>query len=211
MNRHLVIGVLVVGLICGIFCGGVAASETVDDSTKTEPESADSLAPSQPTEVIMFAPEKSLREFLDVSDSTNTEARLIQNPTAALFKSLVIPGWGQVGNRSYFKAVFYGGLECLLVGAALNYRSQSNDAWDDYSNATDSLERNRLYNIYDDRKTKRNRYTWFAALTIFISMFDAYVDAHLSGFPLKGESQAIELEIGPTPAYTVGASVKLSF
>ncbi|MFH1687390.1 MAG: DUF5683 domain-containing protein [bacterium] len=211
MRRHLRVSVIAVGLCCFLPWSGVAAQEAADDSLYTDPQPADSTAPSAESEVITYVPQQSLAEYLDVGDSMNTEAHLTQKPTTALLKSLVVPGWGQVGNGRYVKAAFFAGLEGLLVGAAFNFRSQANEAWDDYAAATDSTKQIALYDYYDDRKTKRNRYTWFAALTMFVSMFDAYVDAHLSGFPLRGENQAIELEIGPTETYSVGASVKLSF
>ncbi len=200
-------------LIIGLLCGNVIASESDIDSAQVQPSPEDSVASPSKSELIIFSPEESLQEFLDVSDTTNTEGLRTQQPTTALFKSLAIPGWGQLGNRSYKKAVFFGGLELVLIGAALNYRGQASDAWDEFSNTSDTTTAgiNRLYDYYDDRKTKRNRYTWFAALTIFISMFDAYTDAHLSGFPTKRDDHAIEVEIGPTPDYSVGASLKLRF
>ncbi|MCH9030779.1 MAG: hypothetical protein IIB00_00765, partial [candidate division Zixibacteria bacterium] len=39
------------------------------------------------------------------------KGRPIQNPTAALFKSMAVPGWGQVGNKQFIKAGFVIGLE----------------------------------------------------------------------------------------------------
>ena len=39
-------------------------------------------------------------------------------------------------------------------------------------------DRNEYYDLYQDRKDERNKFTWFAVITAFVSMFDAYVDAH---------------------------------
>ncbi len=159
----------------------------------------------------LYSPEEALEGYLAVSNPTNTELRLRQNPTKAIFKSMLIPGWGQIGNRKYLKAGIYASLESFWVILALDYRSQANDYFDKYSKSDSLSDKNEFHRLYDEKKNKRNRYYWFFGLTTFISMFDAYVDAHLSGFPIIEELKPLELSIGPTRCYELGASLSYRF
>jgi hypothetical protein len=46
------------------------------------------------------------------------------SPRGALYRALIIPGWGQVYNRQYYKLPFvYGGLAGISYGAYTNHRS----------------------------------------------------------------------------------------
>ena len=162
-------------------------------------------------DTVSYSPEEELAGYLAVSNPINTELRLSQNPTRAIFKSMVIPGWGQVGNRRYIKAAVYASLEVFWITLALDYRSQANDYYDRFLKADSLSTKNYFYSLYDDKKNKRNRYYWFFGLTTFISMFDAYVDAHLSGFPIVEAFQPLELSVGPTRQYDMGASLSYRF
>lgn len=186
----------------------VATSPLAADQT---PVMADSVSATVDPDTTLFRPEEALQDFLAVSDTMDSEKRLTQTPTVALLKSMVVPGWGQVGNRSYVKALIFAGLEGLMIGSALNYKFKAADRKDEFNRAADIDERNRLYDQYLDLNGKRNRYTWFAVITIFISMFDAYVDAHLSGFPVKSDQHQLGFEAGPTESHQWTARLTLSF
>ncbi|MEA3296815.1 MAG: DUF5683 domain-containing protein, partial [candidate division Zixibacteria bacterium] len=179
------------------------------DSTST-----DSLM--QPDTTI-FQQQQILNGFATATDTTNYERRLIQNPTAALFKSLLVPGLGQIGNRSYFKAVLFAGLEVWMVSAAIHYGRQASDfrnKWSGINLAEDSTLlslRNTYYDLYEDRKDESNKCTWFAVIVAFVSMFDAYVDAHLSGFPRKEEESSLGFQMIPQSDGGFVASLSLSF
>jgi len=110
------------------------------------------------------------------------KGRIVQNPTAALFKSMAVPGWGQVGNKKYIKAGFVIGLE----------------SWFFFQNAAE-LDPNRtfLFNRFQATKNDRNLFAWLTGTAIFVSMFDAFVDAHLSGFPKKTDNGGVS--IAPFP------------
>ena len=43
----------------------------------------------------------------------------------------------------------------------------------------------------------RLTYTWFAGITVFVSMFDAYVDAQLSGAPDAKGRDKVGVDIRP--------------
>lgn len=122
-----------------------------------------------------------------ISDSTRS-----QNPTMALFKSMLIPGWGQVGNKKYIKAVVFAGLESLAFGAYWHYRTKAEDARTAFEAAAGGSQA-ALYREYEDARKERNRFAWYTGSLIFISMFDAYVDAHLIHFPKRDQSLSMKL------------------
>lgn len=98
-----------------------------------------------------------------------------RSPGGALLRSLALPGWGQLYNKKYFKAVIIAGGEGVLLGTALVEWKRAADAKKDLSQpASIRLEDYRLH------VNNRNLFLWlYAAATVF-SMLDAYVDAHLS-------------------------------
>jgi hypothetical protein len=134
-----------------------------------------------------------------------------QSPTVALFKSLLIPGWGQLSNRQYIKAGIAVGLETTLIGAVIHHARKASDAKKAYENPPDTAVATAflLYKRYDDAREKRNLYSWFAGAAIFWSMFDAYVDAHLAKFPKY--NQGLSIQIAPGEYEDIRAVLALKF
>ncbi len=164
-------------------------------------------------DTILFAPGTELVAYGSVGDSLDREKCLRQKPMFALFKSMVVPGWGQIGNGRYIKAAVYFGLEAWMIGGAIHYRQQASDfrqLFDETPRDAVSL-RNDYYSLYRDRQDECNKYTWFAVIVAFFSMFDAYVDAHLSGFPRQGEDSDLTLQVMPTEKNGVTAALSLRF
>lgn len=131
-------------------------------------------------------------------DQPVDSARHGQQPTIALFKSMVIPGWGQIGNGKYIKAGLIIGLEAYFISRIIKYAGDASDARDafDEINASDAEEyvKTTYLNKYKDARADRNKFSWYLGTTIFISMFDAFVDAHLSNFPKKDQTTSFHLE-----------------
>lgn len=99
----------------------------------------------------------------------------LRSPSGALLRSLAIPGWGQVYNRKYFKAVIVAGGQGVLLGTAIVEWKRASDAKNDASlPLTTRLEDYRLHT------NNRNMLLWLYAAAAVVSMLDAYVDAHLS-------------------------------
>ena len=105
------------------------------------------------------------------------------NPSLAMWKSLILPGWGQLYNKKYLKTVIIGGAEIALIYGIFYQHDQSEKA----QKAGDS----EAANFYRD---DRNRLTWWLAGIILYSMADAYVDAQLMDFDLSNE---LSLGIAP--------------
>lgn len=141
-----------------------------------------------------------------------TDSTKWQKPTVALFKSMIIPGWGQLGNRQYIKAGIIIGAEVVLIGTLLHYAEKTSDAKKAFDNASISGDDNlkwKTFQAFDNSKDSRNLFSWITGTIIFLSMFDAYVDAHMSDFP-KYE-KIISLQIDSERRDELMATVALKF
>jgi len=102
-----------------------------------------------------------------------TTARKVKNPTGAMLRSMVVPGWGQWYNEKRFKAVVMMGAEAGLV--------------------IDAIVQNQLaarsQQLYEREYYRNNRSLaiWWLGAVILFSMADAYVDAHLFDFDERPE------------------------
>ncbi|MCK4594147.1 hypothetical protein KAU45_06555 [bacterium] len=120
-------------------------------------------------------------------------------PVAALWRSGVIAGWGQLYNQRYIKGVILFGLEALTVygiiyyadAAAYEHRClQELDIPDDVmSPGLEDLitERNYHQDLYENYRVNYETHIWLTTLVVIYSMLDAYVDAHLWDFETDEE------------------------
>lgn len=185
--------VSVILLLLGLSIPVGAEDIVFDDSLDVAP-TEDSTVLKQ-VDTLLFNSDNVLADASDVSSKVNFEKHLIQNPTKALFKSMVVPGWGQFGNRKYIKGLVMLGMDVWMISSAIKYKNEASDYWKLYENSEDVISRNYYYDLYDEKRTARNKYTWFAVIVSFVSMFDAYVDAHLSGMPTKENEKRIGFDV----------------
>jgi hypothetical protein len=123
-------------------------------------------------------------------------------PMGALLRSVAVPGWGQYYNHKYIKSVVVFGVETFFIVKAVHWWGKTEDQYNSIQQTSDQSQQTKRYNIYRSYRTSRDDYLWGVGLTVFLSMFDAYVDAHLAGF-----------DVDITPDFEVpegGASIKLS-
>lgn len=209
-----------VACVCLIALGmpsTVAAQESADDSLTVNSLSDSSLVAPGPErstsgqDTVIFRPGAGQLLAGSVADTTDYEKHKYQNPTVALFKSMVVPGWGQFDNHSYFKALVFAGLQTWFVINALKYGSRASDARELWEQSTDPVQRNLLYVDFDEERDQRNRYRWYIGITAFIAMFDAYVDAHLSGSPDRARRNSLRFDVGPDARGGAQATVRLRF
>ena len=173
-----------------------------------------SLSPKDSTakvDTVYYTPTQITSDAALVSNPINLEEHLTQQPTIGLFKSMFVPGWGQVGNKRYLKAGIIIGLEGWLFSNAMHYRRLARDEKSRFESETDPLTRDIYYEQYLDRRAQRNKYSWFLGLAIFVSMFDAYVDAHLSGAPDQGQGAQLGFDAGPDVKGGFFASLSVRF
>ncbi|UCC81091.1 MAG: hypothetical protein JSW64_06960 [Candidatus Zixiibacteriota bacterium] len=131
--------------------------------------------------------------FCQDPDSTVLKRK---NPTGALFRSLFVPGWGQFYNGKYIKAVVIAGIEVYLINEVYTHWHKANLHEKHFTNAFDyPVYQAEEFAKYEKELDRRGNATWFLAATVFLSMFDAYVDAHLSDFDQP--DKAFEVYIGP--------------
>lgn len=97
-----------------------------------------------------------------------------------MFRSAVLPGWGQYYNESYWKIpVFWGILGWCAYNYAVNNNNYS-DYRDLYVNSGFSIESyRRLRDYYRDQ---RDLFVIYMGITYLANLLDAYVDANLFDF-----------------------------
>ncbi|HVP35357.1 MAG TPA: DUF5683 domain-containing protein [Terriglobales bacterium] len=144
------------------------------------------------------------------ADSVKLVVLKSKSPMGALYRSVVFPGWGQLYNRKYFKAgLAFGAEVTFLTLLAIEWKKT-----DDQKKIFDSLplsdpNKSYEYNLYTFYRNQRSFYLWSSLATIFISMFDAYVDAQLYDF--DREMKNIGLEIHPEKDKRLGLRFSFNF
>jgi hypothetical protein len=125
------------------------------------------------------------------SDSTRRAAIAYPRPRpyTVMLRSALVPGWGQLTNGKWWKAILVVGLEGYLAGSAVG-------AGRDVSRAQDSLRAAGSYadslSIQISLQSARDRragFIWWTVGAVGLSMLDAYVDAHFKNFdvtPIAG-------------------------
>ena len=97
-------------------------------------------------------------------------------PRGVLWRSLLLPGWGQFCNGKPVKGLLFGGVSAGLAVGALQAASAVDDA--------DTPE------VHQDRAARRNTRILYVALAFTVSALDAYIDAHLA---------ALDADLAPMP------------
>jgi hypothetical protein len=113
-----------------------------------------------------------------------------RSPTLTMFKSVAVPGWGQISNGKYLKAGIIILAESYFIYKAIDFGRQASDWRKKWENAPDELKFT-YFNTYAGYRDKRNTNLWYTAVIVFLSMFDAYVDAHLQNFPATDRTDIV--------------------
>ena len=115
-----------------------------------------------------------------IKDSVATNNQKSKSPTAAMLRSLALPGWGQFYNEQIIKGLVVVAGQATLIGFNFYYNNQANQF------RVGSPERD----FYQDR---RNLTYWLMVAATLLSMADAYIDAHLYDFDTGPD---LEMRIG---------------
>lgn len=147
------------------------------------------------------------------------------NPNVAVWRSVILPGWGQVTNKKYWKLpLVYGALGATAVIFFRNV-NQYKDAKNAYILATDSFPANDIlikepyYSVRNQPeriRTFRNQVrqnvdysVLFFILFWGLNVADAAVDAHLKTFDVN-DDLTLKIKAGYSPiARTSGLSLIL--
>lgn len=159
-----------------IVAGGAAslrAQATDSLDSVDSPDSLDSVVPiiRDSTGVVITGPTHSMQMAGSAVDESQWP-----DPTVTLFKSMLVPGWGQITNKAYIKAALAIGLEAWFISGAVVNWNYMNQALDNYRADPNNLDHYYEYQYYHGM---RSDFLWALGVTVFVSMFDAYVDAHL--------------------------------
>ena len=106
-------------------------------------------------------------QTVDRSHGVTTHSDSLE-PRAALMRSAILPGWGQLYNGKSYKALLFAGAGVTLFSMAAIEQSALDDA--------------RSPQEHEDRIARRNTCILFFALSVTLASIDAYVDAHLARF-----------------------------
>ncbi|MEO8771744.1 MAG: DUF5683 domain-containing protein [Ferruginibacter sp.] len=159
--------------------------------------------------------------------TTLTDTTKKYNPNKAIIRSAILPGWGQLTNKKYWKApIVWAGLG-ITVGVFFHNIKQYNESKQAYILATDNdpsndyLIKQPYYSVKDQPeriRTFRNEvrqnvdYTVLFFLIFWgLNVADAAVDAHLKTFDVS-DNLGFQIKPGYSPmANTNGVSLVLSF
>jgi hypothetical protein len=115
-----------------------------------------------------------------------------RNPTGALLRSSVLPGWGQFYNDKPVKGIIMGLAETSLLAWLIAEHAAAEGARDDYSESGDPADLER----YETHRQTRLDLIWYTSAAWLYGMLDAYVDAHLYCFEQENERFEKDLGIG---------------
>ncbi len=133
-------------------------------------------------------------------------------PRSVLFKSMIIPGWGQIENRQIWKVpIIYG----MFVGVGV-YAGYLNSQYQDYRAAyynsnqgedndfrfgptperLQNVNQNQLQSVRDSYHNQRDFMFVVMGLAYGLNILDAYVYAHMRSFDVSDDLSARTM-IGP--------------
>jgi hypothetical protein len=119
---------------------------------------------------------------------TSRRIRLWDQPRMVMLRSLVVPGWGQVHNHAWLKAVGFAGVETWMGLGMLDDRRALDrlSAEVDAATAADDHARESLaISEYNDRLNRYVGRQWTLAGIVTYAVLDAYVDAHFRNFDVE--------------------------
>ncbi len=133
--------------------------------------------------------------------SLASDAVVLRSRSGAVFRSILVPGFGQLYNRQPVKAWMFIGAEVGLLGSALAFHLSGSAAYSDYrdvSRATPnpSAEAARLYDDAASRWRTRNWLLAGAAAVWALNVADAWLSG-VDGEALLGGGPAVA--VAPTP------------
>lgn len=135
--------------------------------------------------------------------------KMTKSPMGALYRSLAIPGWGQIYNERYWKApLFFGGAATLVYLIIDNNNKYSN-----YSAQYEAAKSDPNANL-EDLQLKREFYrdardmSAFYLLAVYVvCAVDAYADAHLYDFNV-GDDLSANMYVSTNGILYAGLTIK---
>jgi len=114
--------------------------------------------------------------------------RGFDQPRWVMLRSLVVPGWGQLHNRAWFKAAGVAGSEGYLAWRMIDDQHQLDrlqQEADDALAAGDLQRYNDAAHAYNDRLDAGTARRWLFGGLVAYALLDAYIDAHFQHFDVE--------------------------
>ncbi len=161
---------------------------------------------------------------IEYRDDQESEKPEFPSPRSVLFKSMIIPGWGQIENRQIWKVpIIYG----MFVGVGVyagyldtqykDYRAAYYNSHQDENNdfrfgptpeRLQNVNQSQLQSVRDSFHNQRDFMFVVMGLAYGLNILDAYVYAHMRSFDVSDDLSANTM-IGP--AIIADGSPGLSF
>lgn len=134
-----------------------------------------------------------------------------RSPSITMLKSVAFPGWGQFSNKKYFKAGVIFAIESYFIYKAVDFGIKASDSRKYWKSLPDSqaTEKAEAFRLYTNDRDNRNSNIWYSVIVTFLSMIDAYVDAHLQDFPEKDKQPGnISFDVAPGAETRVAVTLR---
>ncbi len=106
-------------------------------------------------------------------------------PRWVMMRSLVVPGWGQLHNGSWLKALAIAASEGTLIALLVEDTRALDRLERDVAEKRETGTRDEILDAieaYNSRLDTRTQRSWWLGGVVGYSLLDAYVDAHFRGF-----------------------------
>jgi hypothetical protein len=160
-----------------------------------------------------------------VQDTLQSNSDSFPAPKSVLFKSMMIPGWGQIENKQIWKVpIIYGmfaGIGAYTVYLNNNYKDyraafyNSNQGEDNdfrFGPTPPSLANvnpNQLQSVRNSFRNRRDFMFVVMGLAYGLNALDAYIFAHMRSFDVSDDLSA-SAKIGPTILYDGQPGIRVS-
>lgn len=192
---------LVALLVFGLprIAGAQGVTEPVRDPQAT-PRATQSQADSVIVDSALALPKSRVLQIADPNSPAARRARRdsirvarrgpLDEPRYVMLRSLLVPGWGQLHNRAWFKAALVAGGESWFVSDLVSDSRALKDLDAELAaadRAGDYDARNAAVERYNARLAHMVGREWLLGGLLVYSLIDAYVDAHFVNFQFEFE------------------------
>jgi len=136
------------------------------------------------------------------AETPDTTHHAYSEPRYVMFRSMLVPGWGQLYNGSWIKATLFVGIEGALITQIVQDEQHLNQLSETANEAqanNDEAAFEAAINAYNDRLSASISRRWLLGASIAYAMVDAYVDAHFRNFKVEfGPDPALPPDMAPT-------------
>ncbi len=150
---------------------------------------------------VTSAQQSSPKDSVRASSPTpaDTGFTMQKSPLGAVIRSAILPGLGQLYNESYWKIPVILGVTVYLLDGYFNQNSLFIKYRDMYAGTItkDQPSGELNWKLYREfYRDQRDTFAWWLAVTYFIQIADAFVDAHLFDFDVS-DTKRVQASLAP--------------